>query len=997
MRTIALAALLSLVLAACTSDGEAATTTTTLAPAPTTTVPQIDEPELFVNLVWHQHQPFYPKDADGVYTRPWVRVHATKDYWDMAAMLENYPEVTATFNLTPVLLLQLEDLANGAKDSYWVASEIPADELTLEEKTFIAERLFDVNSKIVARFPRLKELADARAAQGVPGVVESWTDGDFRDLQVLFNLAWTDPGFLAEEPLASLVAKERDYAEEDKLVLFDEHLRIIQDVIPLHARLWEEGRIEVTTTPLAHPILPLLADTNLALVGDPAATMPSSRLREIADADQQVLRGLDTAERLLGRRPTGMWPGEGAVAQDIMNLISKNGVKWIATGEDVLAKTLDIGSFERDSSDTVIEATTLYKAYSAQVNQRDPVAIFFRDIRLSDQIGFEYSGMPPDLAVDDLIARLRAVYESIDVQASHDAGSPAVVSVILDGENAWEHYDNDGIDFLNALYERLADTDWLEITTPSAYLEAFGEPEPIKNVFPASWFQPNYATWIGEQEEADAWDYLFDTRQDLRKAEQSGEVSAEALADATEAMLFAEGSDWFWWYGSDQDSGDDSYFDRAFRELLGQVYDALGQDRPGFVDVPIIPQTPVAADRTPVDLITIDIDGEPEPAWDDAGLYEAAGLWWAFDKENLYLRYDGDAGSGVELYIGAPQGSKTSTSYEGSVLGFGATHVLVAGADGALLCNPILDFDPSRCLDLDAAAGETLEIAVPLAELGALEGGNIVLAKALIDESLLPETGPLGFQVPDISDVEVFLDVEDPIGDDHGPGTYVYPSDGVFAAGSYDLTRFQAGTEGDEVVFTFEVVSPIGNPWGSPSGLSVQTFDVYIDTDPGTGTGARLLLPGRNAALADGSGWEYGVTIEGWQSAVFVASADGSTEETEPTISIAVFGDQGKVVVRVPKAIFGDGDTASWSYAVVVLSQEGFPSPGVRRVRDINVTAEQWRGGGAPDDINHTRIYDVIAPGGGEALLADYPAVTSGSIDDLDPDDFGQIPMVGVQ
>jgi carbohydrate-binding DOMON domain-containing protein len=260
----------------------------------------------------------------------------------------------------------------------------------------------------------------------------------------------------------------------------------------------------------------------------------------------------------------------------------------------------------------------------------------------------------------------------------------------------------------------------------------------------------------------------------------------------------------------------------------------------------------------------------------------------------------------------------------------------------------------------------------------------------------MPAEGPLAFQVPDISNVQVFLDVLDPVGDDHGPGSYTYPTDTVFGHGSYDLTTFEVGTEEQYLVLTFEVSAAIGNPWGSPSGLSVQTFDVYVDTDPGAGTGSRQLIPGRNAALEEGFGWEYGITIEGWEPAVYVADPRGSWEVMEPSMSVAVFGDQGKVVVRVPIEVLGEGDPTAWGYAMVVLSQEGFPSPGVRRVRDISAVAEQWRGGGAPNDLNHTRIFDVAwaAEGEQESRLSDYRSVTGGSIDDLSPDDFATLPLL---
>jgi alpha-amylase/alpha-mannosidase (GH57 family) len=945
--------LLALLAGACTPAAEPTTT-------PTTTPPTSGRPDpgFYLMLMWHQHQPFYPKDETGVYSRPWVRVHATKDYYDMAALVERYPAVKVTFNLTPVLLLQLEDLAGGAKDVYWTLSEIPADRLTEEQRQFITDRFFDVNPKIVERFPRYKELATDR----------DFTVDELRDLQVLFNLAWTDPDFLAVEPLGALVEKGRDFTEEDKAVLFAEHRRILSEVLALHARLWEEGRIEVTTTPLAHPILPLISDTSLASVGDPAALLPESRFQEIPDADRQVIRGLDVAERLLGRRPVGMWPGEGSVAQLVMSLFSKNGVHWVATGEDVLARSLEIGSFTRDARDTVEEGDLLYHPWAAQLRRNDPVAMFFRDVRLSDQIAFEYSGMSGTAAADDFMGRLRDIYESLDVQRAYEEGRPYVVSVILDGENAWEHYDNDGKDFLNALYRRLSESDWVRTITPSEYLSRFAAPEPLEEVFPASWFQPNFATWIGEEEEATAWDYLYRARQDLREAE-----GTSGYEEAFERMLFAEGSDWFWWYGSDQDSGNDGYFDQAFRELLGQVYDALGEARPAFIEVPIIPESPISAERVPEGLTTIELDGEFAD-WKTAGRYlisESDEVWWVFDRSNLYLRLVSGAEGPVLVYLGGPQGEKTAVTESGLSLGFGATtRVMVEG-------------EPGR-----------LELAVPLTQLGPLDPGDTILAKVELGGVLYPGAGPMGFQVPDISNVAVFLEVADPIGDDHGPGTYTYPTDGVFTAGSYDLERFSVGTEGDDLVFTFDVLAPIQNPWGSPRGLSVQTFDIYIDVDPGAGTGARLLIPGRNAALAEENGWEYAVTVEGWDPSLYIAAGDGSREETKPSFDVVTFGDEGKVVIRVPRSLFAADDHTAWGYGAAVMSQDGFPSSGVRRIRDVETAAQQWRLGGAPADVNHTRIIDLAwsGPGTQEEFLLGY--ASRDSIEGLGPEDFGVLPLL---
>ncbi|MFN2227089.1 MAG: hypothetical protein ACK2UY_12290, partial [Anaerolineae bacterium] len=231
--------------------------------------PDVGEP-IYLAIIWHQHQPLYFKDPEtGVYQKPWVRLHAAKDYVDMAAILEDHPGIQATFNLTPSLLRQLNDLAAGAQDLYQVHTEIPAAELTAEQKEFIRSRFFDINPKIIARFPRFQEIADNRDNS------DGWDTQTWLDLQVLFNLGWTDPDWLAQEPLAGLVDKGRDFAEEDKATVLQEHARLVEEVIPLHKRLQDEGRIEVTMTPFFHPILPLLLDSDLAAVAVPDIELPA--------------------------------------------------------------------------------------------------------------------------------------------------------------------------------------------------------------------------------------------------------------------------------------------------------------------------------------------------------------------------------------------------------------------------------------------------------------------------------------------------------------------------------------------------------------------------------------------------------------------------------------------------------------------------------------------------------------------------------------------------
>lgn len=372
-----------------------------------------EEDVLYVNLVWHQHQPLYYKEED-VYSRPWVRVHATKDYYDMAAILEQYPDVHVTFNLTPVLLRQLDDFIAGAKDTYWVLGEKPASQITREEKRFILERFFDANhDNLIRPFPRYWELMKKRDAAGsIDRAIDLFTEQDFRDLQVWFQLAWCDPDLRAQEPLASLVAKGRNFSEEDKKVLFDEISRILEEVVPVHKKLMARGQIEVITTPYAHPILPLIYSTKIMEKNDPGSPMPE-HFSYPNDAIAHLEKAREVYKAHFGREPVGLWPAEGSVSQEIVPLVARAGFSWMASGEQVLAKSLGLEGFTRDANDTVEQADLLYRPYYVKGPKGEKVAVVFRDNRLSDLVGFEYSGMSGKAAVDDLFNRLSRIRQKL--------------------------------------------------------------------------------------------------------------------------------------------------------------------------------------------------------------------------------------------------------------------------------------------------------------------------------------------------------------------------------------------------------------------------------------------------------------------------------------------------------------------------------------------------------------------------------------------------------
>ena len=529
-----------------------------------------ETPELYVMLLWHQHQPYYPKDTDGNFSKPWVRLHATKDYLDMVEMVQDFDGLRVTFNLTPTLLNQLNELSNGSRDIYWIHTEVEADKLTNEQKDFLRDRFFDINSRIINTYPRFVELRNLRQNP------QDWTTQDYIDLQVLFNLGWTDPKYLSLDPLNKIVEKGSNFSEVDKKIILEIHNELIDKVIPEHLYAYKNNHIELITTPFAHPILPLIHNSDLGKRGDTVSDFPNNTFNFEDDARAHVKKGKEIFFENFGFYPNGMWPAEGAVAQEVLQYFNDEDISWIATGQNPLEKSLDV-KIQRWVGGVASKPELLYRPWNTVLSNGEKIPIFFRDNYLSDKM-FDYSEKRSDLSVkefENTILKLREKTSELDFVP--------VVSIIADGENFWENYPNDGIDFLNGMYTVLTKYDWLETITPSDYLKTYGDSlDTIDELYPSSWFQPNFATWIGETDENQAWDLLYQTRIDFEEAKKSGDYSDEQINQAYEYMLLAEGSDWFWWYGLDQDSTVDYYFDQAFKDLLRMVYLSLGLDEPGF-------------------------------------------------------------------------------------------------------------------------------------------------------------------------------------------------------------------------------------------------------------------------------------------------------------------------------------------------------------------------------------------------------------------------------
>lgn len=577
-------------------------------------------------FVWHQHQPFYKLTGSPLYFLPWTRLHAVKDYFDIPALAAAYPSIRQTFNLTPSLLIQLEDyVKHSAADRALILTLKPAGELTDEERRCILDHFFMANDRqMIEPHDRYRELA------AKPKDIAQWTEQDYRDLQVWFNLAWL--GFHSQEDDAAraLLLQGRDYSEEDKKLVIDIHYEVMGRVIPQYGELQRSGQVELIVSPLYHPILPLLSDLSVGGADAPSFCFPE-------DAERQIVDGIDVFRRMFGHRPNGMWPSEGAVSVEALTLMAKAGIRWTATDEAIYRHSdKSAGSVTRPH---VVET------------EFGPICVLFRDRHLSDAIGFRYAHLSTQEAVQDFIDRVESLRQEIVNRG--ESPSDHLISVILDGENCWETYPDNGRPFLLSLYEALSTHDGIRTQTVSNFLDTqdVSRLPRITRLHAGSWINHSFDTWFGgHDEKKKAWNFLARARHMLK-------TLPSVTPEVWDELYMAEGSDWFWWYGDDHAALHKHEFDDLFRHHVKRLYELTGHPYPEELDQPIMAET---SDRRkilrPERAITPTIDGivSPLSEWTGAGCYRPdqgqstmhmanpwiERLFYGRNHDRIYIRVD---------------------------------------------------------------------------------------------------------------------------------------------------------------------------------------------------------------------------------------------------------------------------------------------------------------------------------------------------------------------
>ena len=512
-----------------------------------------------VIFLWHMHQPCYKVPGLSYYILPWVRLHGVKDYYGMARVLDRFDKVKAVFNFSGILLEQIMDYAdNKAKDYYSILTLKSPKYLTQKEKGFIIDRFFSLNlERYIRPNKRYLQLYQKKISKA------KFSSQDIMDLQAIFNMSWFHPFTIKENKhLRELIQKGRSYTKSDKEYIIHKQYDVLTKIIPLYRRLLKEKRIEISITPYAHPIMPLIYDTDI-LKEFSYLKNPLIRFSYPHDCQRHLDMSQDICRSIFGRNAKGSWPSEGSVSEAVAGVYTDKGFNWIGTDEGILFKSL----------------TTEFVSYDMIRNQRHIIYqpynfrglnIFFRDRNLSDAISFIYQGWEdPVFAANDLLEHFKRIHYYTQAMVKN-----RVISIIMDGENAWEYYKNNGVEFLETVYSALEKSKILSSTTPSEFISKH-DSKRLERLSPGSWINSDFGVWAGSKENNHNWYVL------KRIREQIDRVKDKDTKDRLmERFRILEGSDWNWWNTFEETTGE---FKRIFISYIQDIYKILGKRAPSYI------------------------------------------------------------------------------------------------------------------------------------------------------------------------------------------------------------------------------------------------------------------------------------------------------------------------------------------------------------------------------------------------------------------------------
>lgn len=612
--------------------------------------------KLSIAIYWHMHQPVY--EIEGTYLMPWARLHAVKDYLDMVLILEKFPNLKLNFDVVPALMDTVINYINGFHDIHSELTISDTENLSQEEKSFILNNFFSPKFEtMLYKSENYKSLYQKRFSKDVCNI-DDFSAQEISDLMALFNLVWIDPSHDTRYPrIKELWEKQYNYTQEDRIEIIELHRQIISEIIPTYKKYIEEGRIELTTSAYYHSILPILIDLKASTKNTHTTEGLPQTLGMLDDAKKQIRMALDKVEEIMGVRPKGFWPPELCLGPKTLNLLAKEGIEWTISDEGILSDSINF-DFIRDFKGNLNDPYHLTKVYEYQT-KTNPINIIFRDRSIPNLINFEYAGIDAKMAGNDLYDKIKVIQNKLLVSPDQTH----LLTIALDGENCWENYQNDGNDFLEYIYSLIENDESLETVLISDYIQKDKHKKTLNKIYSGSWIDKTFQYWIGEPTKNKAWNYLKETKFALESFAKQNKTYPNIDAAHNELMI-AQGSDWFWWYGEPNNSGQDFVFDYMYRERLKNVYLLLGLEPPEYLNESLITKVEMPL-KHPSRAITPKMDGLAKSYDDwyysgsisllDGPVFRESKnvdkIFFGCDSDNIYFRLNVNKGNNETAII----------------------------------------------------------------------------------------------------------------------------------------------------------------------------------------------------------------------------------------------------------------------------------------------------------------------------------------------------------
>ncbi|MEW5759444.1 MAG: glucodextranase DOMON-like domain-containing protein [Candidatus Thermoplasmatota archaeon] len=925
-------------------------------------------------IIWHFHQPYYKNVLSGFYELPWVRVHASQEYIDHPKILSKHPRINLTINLVPSLIEQIEDYANNdvmdrhlawARNNALITNLTSIDRATAQFEFFWNPAwVYNTSYPSSKTYYSLYNKTLHNLKPETIGIDKPLPSNEFLDLEVLWFLfqisPWIVEGKYSKEDelpdIKALHYKGSNYTIEDLELVLKRQKEVIKKVMPAYKAL---NNVEFTTSPYYHPILPLLM-ANEWTMEDKHKVVKGIWYDDVV---AQLNASVKLYSKYFSKSPLGLWPSEQAVSMDIIEPVVDAGFKWIVTDELIL----------KQSGVDISDLNNLYKAYSIKKDGKE-IKIIFRDREISDRISWQYGKKKAKDAVDDFIGYLSEKKSKlIDPKNS-------LVTVALDGEN-WmfmSPFEDGGRVFLEELYSRLEKTNWIRTVKVWDYISTHSSAN-LENLATGSWVDGNLRTWAGEEEESLAWERLIEARKALLS---SGSKDERAL----EGIYAVEGSDWFWWYGLDQDSGYDELWDELYKIHLTSIYNAIDLALPPYLKnlrlAPMLPKVQSSG------IIEPAIDGIALPGeWELSAIYEfekseIKKILTGYNTRNIYIAIElkknaselwNDKTKEVGIYFSSLNienmnilGANFLSQYAKLPLNFPGRYyltllldeVLSTGKTGYSIFSSNGDENWTWKVTFGSDLGkaginEIIEIEIPFSSIEMQPGARARIKVAIANlteksEDITPL--PIEIFIPrEISPELEIVRLDDDIGDEN----CIYPTAEDFSPfkGLFDITYVKVSITDFDLIFRFGF-KEMTNVWSMKYGYSHQIVQIYIDKDRVLGSGNIDMLDGAYAQVTNDFAWELAISARGEE--IYVVTQEGR----QITTGVETRGDLEKkeITVIASKSLVGN-DITKYGYVIVSGSQDGF---GIGKWRVIDEKPSRWTLGGGSDSKYDPNIIDLI-------------------------------------